>query len=136
VAGGEEAFAEVTSDDFFGIADCGEVDAGVPAEKYIDVRRYMLELRGRENSRFLTGPLARFGMTRVLGSGRVKEWFEQFGDAGIGHEVFDCRLVVLDWESKIYIPSTSSEQALSRKTRQGWAPRADFTPLNQRTSLP
>jgi hypothetical protein len=33
VAGGEEAFAEVAGDDLFGIADGGEVDAGVPAEE-------------------------------------------------------------------------------------------------------
>jgi hypothetical protein len=40
VAGGEQALAEVTSDNFLGIADGGEVDASVPAEQYIDVRRY------------------------------------------------------------------------------------------------
>jgi hypothetical protein len=44
VAGGEEGFAEVAGDYFFGIADGGEIDASIPAEKYIDVRRYMLEL--------------------------------------------------------------------------------------------
>jgi hypothetical protein len=58
VAGGEEGFAEVAGDDFFRIADGGEVDAGVPTEEYIDVRRYMLELFGGEDSRhsrFLTG---------------------------------------------------------------------------------
>jgi hypothetical protein len=33
VAGGEEGFAEVAGDDFFRIADGGEVDAGVPAEE-------------------------------------------------------------------------------------------------------
>jgi hypothetical protein len=67
MAGGEEGFAEVAGDDFFYVADSGEVDAGVPAEEYIDVRRYMLELGGREDSRFpstslrasLTGPSAR-----------------------------------------------------------------------------
>jgi hypothetical protein len=51
--------------DFFFAADCGEVDAGVPVEKYIDVRRYALELRGGEDSRFLTGPAALFGMTSI-----------------------------------------------------------------------
>jgi hypothetical protein len=65
VAGGEEGFAEVASDDFFFAADGGEVDAGVPALEYIDVRRYILELRWGKNSRFLTGPLAQFGMTRI-----------------------------------------------------------------------
>ena len=34
---GEEAFAEVAADDFFGFADGGEVGAGVPAEKKIKV---------------------------------------------------------------------------------------------------
>jgi len=33
VAGGEEGFAEVAGYDFFGLADGGEVDAGVPAEE-------------------------------------------------------------------------------------------------------
>jgi hypothetical protein len=69
MAGGEEGFAEVAGDDFFGIADGGEVNAGVPAEEYIDVRRYTVQLRRRQNSRFLTGPSARFGMTRVCGGG-------------------------------------------------------------------
>jgi hypothetical protein len=41
VACGEEAFAEVAGDDLFFVADGGQVDAGVPAEKYIDVRRYI-----------------------------------------------------------------------------------------------
>jgi hypothetical protein len=44
VAGGEEGLAEVAGDYFFGIADGGEIDAGIPAEKHIDVRRYILEL--------------------------------------------------------------------------------------------
>ena len=39
--GCEQAFAEVTGYDFFGIAYGSEVDAGVPAEQYIDVCRYM-----------------------------------------------------------------------------------------------
>jgi hypothetical protein len=47
VAGGEEGLAEVAGDDFFRAADSGEVDARVPAEKYIDVRRYMFEIGGR-----------------------------------------------------------------------------------------
>jgi len=46
MAGGEEALAEVAGDDVFGIADGGEVDAGVPAEEYIDVCRYMFEIVG------------------------------------------------------------------------------------------
>jgi hypothetical protein len=66
---GEQGFAEVAGDYLFWIADGGEVDAGVPAKKYIDVRRYVLELRGREKSRFLTGPSALFGMIRVCGGG-------------------------------------------------------------------
>jgi hypothetical protein len=40
MAGGEQAFAEVAGDDILGVADGGQVDAGVPAEEYIDVRRY------------------------------------------------------------------------------------------------
>jgi len=58
----------VAGDYFFFVADGGEVDAGVPVDKYIDVRRYTLELCGGQDSRFLTG-FRRFGMTRVLGGG-------------------------------------------------------------------
>jgi hypothetical protein len=71
VAGGEEAFAEVAGYDFFGVADAGEVDAGVPAEEYIDVRRYMLELGGGQDNRFLVASLV--GMTSGLGDGRAEE---------------------------------------------------------------
>jgi hypothetical protein len=46
VAGGEEAFAEVAGYDIFLVADGGQVDAGVPALEYIDVRRYTLQLGG------------------------------------------------------------------------------------------
>jgi len=59
----EEALAEVASDDVFGVADGGEVDAGVPAEEYIDVRRYILELGGGQDSRFLVATL--LGMTSI-----------------------------------------------------------------------
>jgi len=60
--GGEEAFAEVAGDDLFRIADGGEIDARVPAEEYIDVGRYMIEVGGCE----------------LFAS---EEWCEQFGDA-------------------------------------------------------
>ena len=63
VAGGEEAFAEVAGDDVFRVADGGEVDTGVPAQEYIDVRRYTLELCRGEESRFLVALL--LGMTKV-----------------------------------------------------------------------
>src|SRR2546429_1428992 len=55
--------------DFFGVADAGEVDAGVPAEEYIDVRRYMLELGGGQDNRFLVASLV--GMTRDRKSTRL-----------------------------------------------------------------
>lgn len=45
VAGCEKAFAEMASDDLLGIADGGQIDAGVPPHQYIDVRRYMGEER-------------------------------------------------------------------------------------------
>jgi hypothetical protein len=83
VTGGEEGFAKVARHDVFGIADGGEVDAGIPAQEYIDVCRYMLELRGRQKSRLLT--LARGGMILVWSTGQAKEWFEQFGDAARVH---------------------------------------------------
>jgi len=47
MAGGEEGFAEVAGDDFFRVADRGQVDAGIPAEEYIDIRRYVPQLSGR-----------------------------------------------------------------------------------------
>jgi hypothetical protein len=64
MAGGEEGFAEVAGDDFFTVANGGEVDAGVPAAQYIDVRRYMLELDGGEDSR-ASPHISCFGMTGV-----------------------------------------------------------------------
>ena len=83
LAGGEEGLAEVAADDVFGVADGGEIDAGIPAEEYIDVCRYMLELSWGKDSRFLTG-LRRFGMTSA--GGCVRNWggekkLQQFGDA-------------------------------------------------------
>ena len=85
MTGGEEAFAEVAGDDFFGVADGGEVDAGVPAEEYIDVRRYMMQLGGGQDSRPLAG-CRRFGMTMGCGvSGRADEGLEEFGNAGGVH---------------------------------------------------
>jgi len=73
VAGGEEGFAEVAGDDFFWIADGGEIDAGVPAEEYIDICRYTIELSLGEH-RLLVAALSE--MTRR------EEGLEQFGDAG------------------------------------------------------
>jgi len=37
----EEALAEVAGDDLFGIANGREIDTLIPAEKYIDVCRYI-----------------------------------------------------------------------------------------------
>ncbi len=37
MVGGEEAFAEVAADDLFGVADGGEVGAGVPFEEEVEV---------------------------------------------------------------------------------------------------
>src|SRR5689334_6192791 len=45
VAGGEEGFPEVAGHNFFRVADGGEIDTGVPAEQYIDVYRYLFQLR-------------------------------------------------------------------------------------------
>ena len=53
----------MASDDVFGVADGGEVDAGVPSEEYIDVRRYILELGGGQDNRFLVATL--LGMTSI-----------------------------------------------------------------------
>src|SRR5712692_4229703 len=53
MAGGKQGFAEVAGDDLVRLAHGGEVDAGIPAEEYIDVCRYLSQLRGGEDSRFL-----------------------------------------------------------------------------------
>ena len=39
MARGKEAFAEMTADDLFRIADRGEIGAGVPFEKEVEVQR-------------------------------------------------------------------------------------------------
>ena len=71
VAGKEEGFSEVAGNDFFRVADGREVDAGVPSEEKIDVRRYLLELR-----------LAQ----RTCSSGAwAQKRVEEFGDTERGH---------------------------------------------------
>ena len=47
MASGEEAFAEVVGHDVFFVANRGQVDAGVPTLKYIDVRRYTGQVSSR-----------------------------------------------------------------------------------------
>lgn len=71
--GGEQGFAEVAGDDVFGVADGGEVDARIPVDEYIDVCRYISQLRFAQGIR--------------------EERLEQFGDA-VGRHFFlrtDCR---------------------------------------------
>src|SRR5579863_167004 len=97
LAGGEEGLAEVAADDVFWVADGGEVDAGIPVEEYIDVRRYMLQLRGSQNNRRFVSGLRRFGMTSDGGwvrNGSEKKRFEQLGDAGRIHGRYFRRLIV------------------------------------------
>lgn len=69
VAGGEEGFAEVAGDDFFFGADGGEIDAGIPALKCIDVRRYTMQVVRRQALAIL----------------RSEKWIEELGDAGGVH---------------------------------------------------
>jgi hypothetical protein len=71
MAGCEQALAKVADDNLFRVAHGGQVDAGVPAEKYIDVRRYTMQLSGRQDSRFLSG-LRRFRMTRLRDFGMTE----------------------------------------------------------------
>jgi hypothetical protein len=67
--GGEKTLPEVASDNFLFIANGGEIDPGIPALKYIDIRRYTpkqaLHLRSW--------------------AGRAKKRLQQFGDAGAVH---------------------------------------------------
>jgi hypothetical protein len=80
VACGKEGFAEVASDNLFRIADGGEIDAGIPAEKYIDERRYTL--------------IERVVSRRALVAGRhPQERGEQFGDAGGVHAILELSIV-------------------------------------------
>ena len=71
MAGCEQTFAEVTGDNLFRVADGGQVDAGILANEYIDVRRYTTQLIGRQNSRFLSG-CRRFGMTKLRDFGMTE----------------------------------------------------------------
>src|SRR5579864_17621 len=95
MAGGEEALAEVASHDLVGVANGSEVDAGVPADKYIDVCRYTLKLCGGQERGFLTG-LRRFGMTWIRGGWYLQERSQQLGDAGGAHAISDCRWRTVD----------------------------------------
>ena len=73
VAGSEEGLAEMAGDDLFRGTDGGEIDARVPAQQKIDVRRYLIELPGSQRG--------------------VEEGDQEFGDAGWFHE----GLIVEDW---------------------------------------
>ena len=121
VASREQALAEVPRDHLFRVAESGQVDAGIPANQYIDVRRYTLQLSGRQESRFLFG-VRRFRMTNARGLGIMnarafrnlsgfrtttartrgtssdRDWLaekglQQFGDARAIHE---SRLTIVD----------------------------------------
>ena len=61
VASKEKALPEVAGDDLFRITDRGEIDAGIPAQQYIDVYRCLLELSGRQRA--------------------IEEWLEKGDDA-------------------------------------------------------
>jgi hypothetical protein len=71
VAGGEEGLTEVAGDDVLGSANRGEVDAGIPAQEEIDVRRYLIELKS--------------------GQGAAEKRVEEFGDARGVHDAVHCR---------------------------------------------
>jgi hypothetical protein len=96
MAGGEEALAEVAGHDLVGVADGSEVDAGVPADEYIDVCRYTLKLCGGQESGFLPFTPFRVGMTWIRSGGGPQEWFQQLGDAGRVHGIPDCRWRIVD----------------------------------------
>jgi hypothetical protein len=74
VAGGEEGFAKVASDNLFRVADGGQVDAGIPAKQYIDIRRYVVT-------------------EHIVGRRRPEEGDEEFGDAGGMHLNFGLQSV-------------------------------------------
>jgi len=77
MSGSEKRFAEMTGDDLLGLAHRCEVHAGVPAEQYIDVHRYILQLGFGEWNR--------------------EEWLQQFGDTIGLHGIADFRLPIADW---------------------------------------
>jgi len=71
VAGSEEGLAEMAGDDLFRGTDGGEIDARVPAQQKIDVRRYLIQ---------------RGGGKRGAGGGcAVEKRLEQLGDPGGVH---------------------------------------------------
>jgi len=90
MAGGEEAFAEVASDDFLRVADRREIHARVPALQYIDICRYILQLVGGEDSGFVGARLA--GMNNIsVGRTDVRPPIQERGkesrDAGCVHSM-------------------------------------------------
>ena len=68
VAGGEERLPEMPGDDLFGGADGGEIDACIPAQHKIDVRRYLIQGGGGKRN-------------------LVEEGLEQVGNAGGVHGI-------------------------------------------------
>jgi len=93
VAGGEQGLAEVASDNLFGIANGSQVDAEIPANQYIDIRRYMFQLGMGKSTLFLlvVSPIGVFRcwMCRVRGiprlDGKLQKRLEQLGDPGSVH---------------------------------------------------
>jgi hypothetical protein len=79
MSSGEEALAEVAGDDFFRIANGGQIDTTVPAKQYIDIRRYTME------------EAVMGGGSRAVRICPVEKRSKQFGDAIRRHDRFDCR---------------------------------------------
>jgi hypothetical protein len=88
VTGCKETFTEMAGDNLFGVANSGQVDAGVPAKKHIDVHRYLLPLTGGQGRRFVDPLGVATGIP--LGYDWYSDWyskkrFEQLGDSNRVH---------------------------------------------------
>jgi hypothetical protein len=62
----KQRLPKVAGDDFFRLADCGQIDPDVPTQQYIDVYRYTLQLRRGKAA--LEGAIRRFGAMVKKGS--------------------------------------------------------------------
>jgi hypothetical protein len=107
----------VAGDDLFGVANGCEIDAGIPAEEYIDVHidghRYTLQLSWGQGGGFLVAAVVmrKIGMKKIWGLGLfsyrsrgIQKRSQQFGDAGgiHGQKNTDCRWMIGNLKKRLH----------------------------------
>lgn len=93
-AGGQKGFPEMSCNDIFFAAHGSQVQAGVPAQEYIDIRRYTGELGGREIS---------------------AKRFQESGDVGMIH----AEIIVEGWRWTAHlVPRSIQTRPFAQRARE------------------